>query len=210
MARLTEQWAENFELYTQLFRNDDSYFRGLALGVRGDTCSNLLYRLRHGEMGGISPNTNNILIPSLWWILVRTNDLYHRCTPESISAGIVHLAQSVQEVHPSVTVVLHGLLPRDKAPLERNSWWKDIVQINERLHCYASSQTKTEFFNATHFFLTKDKTPVNETVMPDFLYPNGLGSIEWGKAIVRKSLDLLGRPQPGPDGFDGVSLIGGN
>ena len=205
LARSIVKWEENYELYKQLFRNDDSYIHGLALGIGGDRCTGMLYRLQNGEMP--SSDTFN---PSLWWILVGTNDLYDRCSAEAIVSGIINLAQSIQQVHPSVTVVLHGLLPRSVEPLDWNWWWKEIVKINERLSCYASSQPKTEFFNATNFFLTKDKTRVNETIMPDFLHPNGLGSIEWGKAIVRKSLDLLGRPQPGPDAFDGISLSGGN
>ena len=40
--------------------------------------------------------------------------------------------------------------------------------------------------------------------MTDLLDRNGLRSIEWGKAIVRKSNELLGKPEPVPDAFGDI------
>ena len=67
-------------------------------------------------------------------------------------------------------------------------------------------KARPSYSMAQSFFLLMTMTMVNQTLMPDNLHPNGLGSTEWGMAIVRKSLDLLGKPQPGPDALHDNSL----
>ena len=49
-AEYADAWAGNNQVYQELFRQDDSYIHGLAFGIGGDQCPNVLYRLQHGEM----------------------------------------------------------------------------------------------------------------------------------------------------------------
>ena len=200
LGNQNEKWMGNFAVYNQLFRSSDSYIRGMALGIGGDQCPQLLYRLQHGEL----PPIFNTFHPAQVWILVGTNDLYAHCSVDAVTAGIFHMANYIHHVHPQTTVVLHSILPRSNA---HYYWWQATIDVNDRLACYASSKPQTEFFNATNFFLSSlDTDMINRTLMPDELHPNGLGSLEWGEAIVRKSLDLMGQAQPPLDAFDNISL----
>ena len=226
LGRRNSRWNGNLALYRQLFRSPHSYIRGLFLGVGGDKCPQLLYRLQNGEM---PTNTTTLLAPKQWWILVGTNDLFARCTRDAIVVGILNLVETIRHVHPAneTTIVLHSIFPRGKDALPENHDWSTIQEINHRLECFASSSSQSNngvgFFNATEFLLTRTTTTttttdgydhnpappprINATLMGgDYLHPNGLGSLEWGKAMVRKSLQLLGKPQPGPHAFDNLTL----
>ena len=72
-------YREHFEL---------AHLRGLALGIGGDRCAQLLYRIQHGELPG------DWTVPVVW-ILVGTNDIWDNCSVESIAVGIWSVALEV-------------------------------------------------------------------------------------------------------------------
>jgi lysophospholipase L1-like esterase len=183
---ITEQWYgtcfadpisnsdKMIELWDNLFQD-----RALALGIAGDRCPNLLYRIQNGEM----PEELN---PSLWWFLIGTNDYNSdTCSRESILVGQLAILFDAMQRKPDANFVLQGLLPRGKHNLLESSLWKDFQWINDRLACI-SELPKLDFFNATSIFLDSDQRMVNQTLMSDFLHPSIEGHKLWGQAILGK------------------------
>lgn len=56
----------NRKVYEDLFRNADAPLYGLGLGISGDFCTNLLFRIQNGEL----PSDMH---PSLIWISIGSN-----------------------------------------------------------------------------------------------------------------------------------------
>ncbi|KAL7562354.1 hypothetical protein ACA910_016416 [Epithemia clementina (nom. ined.)] len=191
------------EVYQRLFRDDDSLIHGLALGISGDKAPNVMYRLESGEM----PTGFD---PPLWWILVGTNDLFNSdCTVNATLAGIMQVVEHILQHQEDATVVIHSILPRGGKPLlsDSNMYWGYISQLNEQLKCFSLSNGRIQFFNATSLFLTDDMSKVNQTLMPDLLHPNEIGSIRWGEQLVLQSMGYLGKDEiPEDEYFDDVNF----
>jgi lysophospholipase L1-like esterase len=92
----------------------------LALGIPGDTVGSLLYRLKIQELDSIVNNLSKEGRrgrPTLFWILIGTNDLSFRCSDERIYAGIVNYLEELTKVISKggmvdATIVINGILPR--------------------------------------------------------------------------------------------------
>jgi lysophospholipase L1-like esterase len=153
---ITEQWLGTSlmrpvkivqqvpELWNDLFGDN-----ALALGMSGDRCNNLLYRLEHGEM----PDSLN---PTVWWILIGTNDYVDNCNRAAILAGQLAILDTALTRKPHGTFVLQGILPRGEEPLnDESSLWQDFQWINDRLACLAELpqlyffQCQRPFFSMT-------------------------------------------------------------
>lgn len=121
------------------------------------------------------------------------------CSAEVTTACLIHLVEMIRERKPNATIVLNSILPRgvdspmlldgtDTSPL-----WTEILQVNQRLECFALGQPGVEFFNATEIFITKDDNSIkiNESLMPDFTHPSADGYRIFGEALVEKALEIL-------------------
>ena len=181
---ITEQWLGTSlarplkiveqvpELWNDLFGDS-----ALALGLSGDRCNNLLYRMENGEM----PDNLN---PTAWWILIGTNDYVDNCNREAILAGQLAILDSALTRKPHATVVLQGILPRGEETLDdESSLWQDFQWINDRLACLAELPS-LHFFNGTSIFLNDDEDRVNQTLLYDFLHPSYEGHVLWGLAML--------------------------
>ena len=175
-------------VYQSLFRDKSKNgITGLALGISGDRCPQVLYRLKNGEM----PTS---LRPQVWWLLIGTNDLASGCTPESVLVGIINLVKQISIHNPETIVVVNSILPRpgDESGKLFGNLWNDIVWINERMECYVQGVDRVEFYNATSLFLKNDDQQcINETLMPDMLHPSAEGSRVWGTEIVKRVKELV-------------------
>jgi beta-glucosidase len=172
-------------VFTKLFDKGDVH--GLALGLAGDRCPQLLYRLKWGEM----PDS---LQPKVWWLLIGTNDLADHCSQEAILIGTIEIVMEIRQKRPDATIVVNGILPRPGNPLgvlnTGKQLWKKIEYINDRMSCFTEGMSGVEFFNATDLFLTSDGI-LDVTTMFDLLHPNGKGADLWGRAIVQKVKEIL-------------------
>src|SRR5579871_4152995 len=77
--------------------------RALNLGVSGDTTENVLWRLDHGEIDGISPKAALILIG--------TNNITSESAADTES-GIDAVVEKVERKLPNSHILLIGILPR--------------------------------------------------------------------------------------------------
>ena len=168
--------ADNKYIYEQLFRNDEALVHGLFLGIGGDTCSQLLYRINNGEIPDDDSSSSSFQ-PSQWWINIGTGDLFRdKCTPEAILACIMEVVESIQTMRPNSHIVLHSVTPRGYDDIEHNQFMAEIIPLNHLIECYASSRENVSWFDATNLFLTSDHTKINSTLFDaDFLHVSGEG-----------------------------------
>lgn len=191
---ITEHWVgTDFGEMTQetmsVKKQFDSIFeegQAVALGLAGDRCPQLLYRLQQGELP-IS------LDPPVIWLLIGTNDQADHCSQESILVGIMNIAQYLQEQRPNARLVINGILPKPN-PTSRE--WKDtkyyasVTWINQLLACYAEGLEGVEYFDPSFLFIDEEGL-VPEDLIPDGIHPSGKGSRIWGEAILKRVEEIV-------------------
>jgi lysophospholipase L1-like esterase len=195
-------WSEHFQVYQELFQNKDNNSNatsGLALGIGGDNCPHLLYRLMNGEMAELSSNASSAALdPAVWWVLIGTNDYSAFCEAEEIVTGTVRIVQEILDRRPSATVVVNSILPRGYQWRLGPDWYKKLMVVNRQMECYAASQERVEFFNATDYFVEESTSEegddhivrVNKTLMADAVHPSATGYRIWGQAIVDRVQEI--------------------
>lgn len=191
MTHPMEKFASNLEVYHRLFDSPQAPVQGLALGISGDRCPQLLYRVQSNPESELQ-----LLDPPVFWILIGTNDfLKGACHADEIVAGNIAIARELLHQRPNATVVLQSVLPVGNAQ-GRIRDWNVYSAINQRLSCYALSTPRVEFVNVTHLFVASDQISINEAMLPDHLHPNGTEAVErWGQLIVDNVLRILRRPK---------------
>ena len=162
---------------------DEHYAKRHAfnIGFSGDRTENVLWRLQHGAVEGISPK--------LAVIMIGTNNTGHRQDPaEETAAGIKAIIDELHKQLPKTKILLLAIFPRgEKAddPLRKlNSG------INEIIAGYADDQ-KVFFLNINSEFLDDDGT-LPKSVMPDLLHPREAGYATWAKAMEPTIAKLMG------------------
>ncbi len=138
------------------------------LGFGWDRVENVLWRVHHGTLDGISPK--HIVL------MIGTNNLGLN-TDEEIVQGLQYLIQAIQFRQPAAGILLMGLLPRRKLEVRINT-------INQKIAKLAKGKN-IKFADADSLFLQKDKK-INEALFTDGLHPNEAGYERLGSFIVRK------------------------
>lgn len=149
----------------------------VALGIAGDTCPNLLWRIQNGEL----PEALN---PKVFWLLIGTNDLSYQCSEELILIGILRIVQELLDHKTDSVIVINGILPRatddgllhhvqtesnlsmlshnsrnEVGDLEKNNpetkidYWPSIQGINRELKNFSLKHDRVEYFDAASIFL---------------------------------------------------------
>lgn len=181
----SQTYQHNERVFHKLFdKENDEYaeLQGLALGISGDRCPQLLYRVLNGNM---------TLPAHVYWMLIGTNDyISSHCNTDSIVAGNIKIVHELQKKSPDTTIVINSLLPvgSSKGVFYR----EDYLAMNQRLECFAQQTDGVEFFNATRFFIKDgvDGNFLDMKMLPDGLHPQVPGSRVWGQAIVDRVLEI--------------------
>ena len=136
------------DIFEQLFtKQGGGSMDGLALGIGGDRCSNLLWRLQGDDHTNTTldtdetaTNTGALLspqfAPKVWWILMGTADWELGVGADAIVAGIVTVVETIRTVHPNAQIVINSLLPR-ASPEDNES----VRGINNRISCFVKAQS---------------------------------------------------------------------
>lgn len=123
----------------------DRFYGGrhaVNLGFGGDTTQNLLWRIRNGEVDGISPKAAVLLIGA--------NDLIVAKRPaEAVVAGIVAIVDALRQRLPNTRILLIGILP--------SGWpaWSDgtVNRINDTLAARYRNDGSVAYLDLTALFL---------------------------------------------------------
>ena len=150
----------------------DKYFepkKAVNLGFGWDRVENVLWRVQHGELDGISP--------AYLVLMIGTNNLQLN-TDEEIVSGIKNLLQVIREKQPSTQIILMGILPRRNM----ESRVAGINQLISRL----PDNNKIQFLDAGELFLQADGK-IEESLFSDGLHPKQEGYEKLG-ALINKQL----------------------
>jgi hypothetical protein len=86
----------------------DHLIKATALGLTGDSASNVLWRLMNGEL----PDDFN---PPIWWLVVGMEDVgRYGCSEEITVMGILRIVEEIKKKRPNAKIVVNSLLPMIK------------------------------------------------------------------------------------------------
>lgn len=148
---ITQNWERRSAEPAQDFQPAWDRFYGdrnaVNMGFKGDTTASLLWRLRHGEIDGISPKVAIVLIGA--------NNLgrVHWSAPDTV-AGIDAIVAELHRRLPTTKIVLLSVLPS-----ERSAWVDETTRaINEALASrYANRPDLVTYMDATPLFMKDGK-----------------------------------------------------
>ena len=138
----------------------------LNLGFSGDRTEEMLYRLRSGEVDGLTPDTVVVMAGA--------NNIGHRFdTAEDVALGVGAIIDEVRTRIPDADILLLGLLPRGGRPLlnERTQ------EVNQLLQQEGAAPDVT-YLDMTPAFLD-EHGEADRDLMPDGLHPNAAGYLVW-------------------------------
>lgn len=144
------------------------------------------------------------LQPSVWWILIGINDVYHGCSLDAVVAGNIRIVQEIRNQHNNnnpnqhksqTPIVINSILPSGNEELHSpQSLYLFTKQINRQLDCYAEITEGVYFVNATDTLTESSSsgTFLKEAYFAgDNLHPTAEGSRQWEELIVASVLQLL-------------------
>ncbi|OYW76739.1 MAG: hypothetical protein B7Z37_07460 [Verrucomicrobia bacterium 12-59-8] len=149
------------------------------LGFGWDKTENVLWRLQHGAVDGISPK--------LIVMMIGTNNTGN-CTAPDIAAGIEAIVQEFNKRLPQSKILLLGIFPRGEKPdaPQRGK----IAEVNRSISRLDGKQNVT-FLDIGPKFLTPEGL-ITQDIMPGFLHPNEKGYRIWAEAIEPTVKKLMG------------------
>jgi len=150
-------------------------------GIGGDRTSDILWRIRHGELDGISPR--------LVVLSIGTNDLGIGRGVTATAAGVVACVRSIRAKLPKTTVVLVGILPRGGGPAApmRHA----VAAVNVRLAAFAEGN-HVLYYDSSAAFLAPGGTMRPELYRRDLLHLSSAGYRAWSGVLRPRIAALMG------------------
>ena len=156
---------------------------GVNFGIGGDRTQNLLWRVRNGEMDGITPKVAVLMIG--------TNNAFDN-KPEEIVEATGLIIKTIREKSPTTKVLLLAVFPRDREA--KNVMRKRVNGINALLPALADGKNVV-FADLGAAFLDKNGAlPVEVSKFALHLSPEGYR--RWAEAMQPYLDKLLDSPKP--------------
>ena len=174
---ITHGWEGQGELWQKYFVPRHA----VNLGFSGDQTQHVLWRLRHGELAGISPKLAAIMIGT-------NNSNGDEFTAEQIADGITAICQEIRQRLPRTKILLLAIFPRGEKPDAQRAKNARASTIAARL----ADGKKIFYLDINDKFLKPDGT-LTLDIMPDLLHPNTKGYQIWAEAMMPKVDELMGR-----------------
>lgn len=166
--------SQGLDLWTARFAP-----RGAAnFGIMGDQTSNVLWRVRDGELAGR---------PKVVVLMAGVNDLVHGRSAGQTAEGIVAIVRAIRVASPSTRVLLLGLLPANDyshGPINA-----EVDQVNARI-ARSSRMLGVRYVDVGKSFRERGGR-VSAKVFYDNLHPNALGYRRIADAIERPLRTML-------------------
>ncbi len=156
---ITEAMTYNRDLMDKYF----SSYKPDAFGISGDETQHLLWRVRDGELNGLSPQ---VIV-----MLIGTNNLSLSDEDDTISSGVQRILMELEKRFPESKIILLGILPR--AHNAQNHVRERIIFVNTNLKQLADNK-RVFYIDIGDKLLDSDGTLSTDT-MPDFLHPSPAG-----------------------------------
>ena len=160
----------------------DKYYEprnAVNMGFSGDRTQNVLWRLEHGHLEGISPKLAVLMIGT-------NNSNGEDNTAEEIADGIVAICKKLRAKCPKMKILILAIFPRGPEPSEQR-------EKNAKASLLASKiadDKMIHYLDINDKFLTKDGF-LSKKIMPDYLHPNEAGYKIWAESIEPKVAELM-------------------
>ena len=158
-------------------------FKGLQvlnLGFSSDRTEHVLWRLRNGEVEGISPK--------VVMLMIGTNNTGHRKeSPEDTAMGIEEIVKELRARLPETKILLQAIFPRDESP--DGEMRKQNDAINLIIKDLADDQYV--FYTDISDAFLDDDGHLPKSIMPDSLHPNPKGYGLWADAVMPQVKKLM-------------------
>lgn len=166
---ITQGWEEDGR---PVWNRYYAHRQAMNLGFNSDQTENVLWRLQHGELDGITPKLAVVMIGT-------NNSAMREDPPENTAAGIQAILTTLRTRLPGTKILLLAIFPRGASaddPLRRVN-----ESVNERLPTLAD-QRQVFFLNLNRRFLDGGGRLPAE-IMPDLLHPSALGYRLWAEGM---------------------------
>lgn len=150
----------------------------LNLGYGWDRTENVLWRLQHGEVDGISPKVAVVMIG--------TNNTALN-SAEEIATGIRKICEELHERLPYTRILLLGIFPRGA---QRNAGRDKLAEVNQIIS-KLDGELNISYLDIGKAFLEPDGS-ISPEIMNDYLHPTAAGYERWAKAMEPTLQRLLG------------------
>ena len=166
---ITDAWRRDPQ--NTLFKERWGKHNPLNLGIGGDRTQHVLWRLENGEVEGLKPKVAVLMIG--------TNNLGNKESPEDTIAGVTAVVKSLRERLPDTKILLLAVFPRGEKT--DNAFRGQIKTVNDAIS-KLDDGSHVKYLDIGEKFLASDGTLTKE-VMPDALHPNEKGYQIWADAI---------------------------
>jgi lysophospholipase L1-like esterase len=156
-------------------------------GISGDTSRGVLIRLKDDVLA---------LKPAGIVLLIGTNDLAEKATPETIAGNMKLILAEIKKHNANTPVVLCQIFP-SSASKQRPA--EQIKQVNALYAAAVKGDPQVTFIETYTLFANAEGDAKPEE-FPDLLHPNKAGYAKWAAAI-RPVLATLGFVETEPDSF---------
>ncbi len=166
---ITDGWRNGDQ--RDIFEAAFGEYNPFNTGIGGDRTEHLLWRIDHNELDGISPK--------LAIIMIGTNNLGTKQTPQQTIDGIKCVVKAVEQKLPQTKILLLAVFPRGADP--SNPFRAQIKEVNEAISKLDDGK-HVKYLDIGQKFLKEDGA-LTRDIMPDALHPNVKGYTIWADAI---------------------------
>lgn len=177
---ITQGWGGK-DLWKQRYES----LGAVDYGIGGDSARQVLWRIGHGELDGLSPK--------LIVLMIGTNNLYsdfNAGTDDEIAAGITKIVQTLRTKLPKTKILLMGLLPR------QNEYFSGRVKTINAIIAKLDDGKAVRFLDMGDQFATALGKVKPELYSPDQLHPNEAGYEVWADTM-QPLFDAMLKTPPG-------------
>jgi len=159
----------------------DHYYakrQGVILGISGDRTQQVLWRLQHGNIDGISPKLAIVMIG-------QNNGPFN--TGEEIAEGVTAIVDTLRDKLPETRILVLAIFQRGKTPTPERAVLAKANEIVSRL-----ADGKSVFYLDINDRFVRPDGSIPAELMPDWEHPNEDGHRVWAEAIEPKVAELMG------------------
>jgi beta-glucosidase len=165
---ITERWSTAPKVWEKYYGK----YHPANFGIGGDRTQNVLWRIEHGELDGISPR---VMV-----LMIGTNNT-NSDQPEIIANAVTEIVEKSRKKLPDTKILLLGIFPRNsKKSMPENIQMKRILEINKTIS-KLDNGSSIRYLDISKAFLEDGLVP--KKVMPDGLHPSVEGYERWAKAM---------------------------
>jgi beta-glucosidase len=175
---ITHSWENGGKAVWEKYYADRNAFN---IGFSGDRTENVLWRLQHGAVDGISPK--------LAVVMIGTNNTGHRQDePAHTAAGVRAILDELQTRLPKTKILLLAIFPRGA---DAGNRLRKINDATNAIIAEFADDQRVFYLDINDEFLDDDGT-LPKSIMPDLLHPNPKGYEIWAAAMEPMIKRLMG------------------